>query len=117
MPDELKHADAFTLLPLPCVYVCVFQELTEEGIPFLILFHVKEDTESLEKFQHEVARQLISEKGSVFVLKVCCGPITWGNKRVCHRVQCWDHCYSLSYSLFICVVFSSQPGTELHYIC
>lgn len=48
------------------VCVCVFQELTEEGIPFLILFHVKEDTESLEKFQHEVARQLISEKG-VFV--------------------------------------------------
>lgn len=44
--------------------VCVFQELTEEGIPFLILFHVKEDTESLEKFQQEVARQLISEKGA-----------------------------------------------------
>lgn len=43
--------------------MCVFQELTEEGIPFLILFHLKEDTESLEKFQHEVARQLISEKG------------------------------------------------------
>ena len=39
------------------------QELTEEGIPFLILFHVKEDTESLEQFQQEVARQLISEKG------------------------------------------------------
>ena len=48
-----------------CVCLCalVFQELTEEGIPFLILFHVKEDGESLEKFQHEVARQLISEKG------------------------------------------------------
>lgn len=43
--------------------MCVFQELTEEGIPFLILFHVKEDGESLEKFQQEVARQLISEKG------------------------------------------------------
>lgn len=48
---------------LLCVCVFVFQELTEEGIPFLILFHIKEDTESLEKFQHEVARQLISEKG------------------------------------------------------
>lgn len=44
-------------------FVCVSQELTEEGIPFLILFHIKEDTDSLEKFQHEVARQLISEKG------------------------------------------------------
>lgn len=46
-----------------CLRARVFQELTEEGIPFLILFHVKEDGESLEKFQHEVARQLISEKG------------------------------------------------------
>ena len=47
--------------------MCVVQELTEEGIPFLILFHLKEDTTSLEQFQHEVARQLISEKGSVWV--------------------------------------------------
>lgn len=39
------------------------QELTEEGLPFLILFHMKDDLESLEKFQQEVARQLISEKG------------------------------------------------------
>uniref|UniRef100_H0X907 Endoplasmic reticulum protein 44 n=1 Tax=Otolemur garnettii TaxID=30611 RepID=H0X907_OTOGA len=39
------------------------EELTEEGLPFLILFHMKEDTESLEIFQNEVARQLISEKG------------------------------------------------------
>lgn len=45
-----------------CFCVCV-KELTEEGIPFLILFHQKDDTDSLEKFQQEVARQLISEKG------------------------------------------------------
>ncbi|XP_042638170.1 endoplasmic reticulum resident protein 44 [Orycteropus afer afer] len=32
------------------------EELTEEGLPFLILFHMKEDTESLEIFQNEVAR-------------------------------------------------------------
>uniref|UniRef100_A0A6Q2ZQM5 Thioredoxin domain-containing protein n=1 Tax=Esox lucius TaxID=8010 RepID=A0A6Q2ZQM5_ESOLU len=48
------------------------EELTEEGIPFLILFHVQEDTESLEKFQHEVARQLISEKGSINFLHADC---------------------------------------------
>ncbi|KAJ0066017.1 hypothetical protein NL108_001241 [Boleophthalmus pectinirostris] len=48
------------------------EELTEEGLPFLILFHVKEDTESLEKFQHEVARQLISEKGSINFLHADC---------------------------------------------
>lgn len=33
------------------------EELTEEGLPFLILFHIKEDTESLEVFQNEVATQ------------------------------------------------------------
>lgn len=48
------------------------EELTEEGLPFLILFHVKEDTESLENFQHEVARQLISEKGSINFLHADC---------------------------------------------
>ncbi len=42
--------------------MCV-KELTEEGIPFLILFHQKDDTNSMEKFQQEVARQLIGEKG------------------------------------------------------
>ncbi|XP_012675896.2 endoplasmic reticulum resident protein 44 [Clupea harengus] len=48
------------------------EELTEEGIPFLILFHQKDDPESLEKFQHEVARQLISEKGSINFLHADC---------------------------------------------
>uniref|UniRef100_A0A672R6H1 Endoplasmic reticulum resident protein 44-like n=1 Tax=Sinocyclocheilus grahami TaxID=75366 RepID=A0A672R6H1_SINGR len=48
------------------------EELTEEGIPFLILFHQKDDTDSLEKFQQEVARQLISEKGSINFLHADC---------------------------------------------
>nr|AZI70945.1 endoplasmic reticulum resident protein 44 [Hippocampus abdominalis] len=48
------------------------EELTEEGIPFLILFHLKEDNESLEKFQQEVAHQLISEKGSINFLHADC---------------------------------------------
>ncbi|CAL9705798.1 unnamed protein product [Knipowitschia caucasica] len=48
------------------------EELTEEGLPFLILFHVKEDVKSLETFQHEVARQLISEKGSINFLHADC---------------------------------------------
>lgn len=48
------------------------EELTEEGIPFLILFHIKEDTHSLEMFQQEVARQLISEKGSINFLHADC---------------------------------------------
>ncbi|XP_055127655.2 endoplasmic reticulum resident protein 44 isoform X2 [Symphalangus syndactylus] len=48
------------------------EELTEEGLPFLILFHMKEDTESLEIFQNEVARQLISEKGTINFLHADC---------------------------------------------
>ncbi|XP_068094412.1 endoplasmic reticulum resident protein 44 [Hyperolius riggenbachi] len=48
------------------------EELTEEGLPFLILFHMKDDHESLEKFQQEVARQLISEKGTINFLHADC---------------------------------------------
>ncbi|XP_058036634.1 endoplasmic reticulum resident protein 44 isoform X2 [Ahaetulla prasina] len=48
------------------------EELTEEGLPFLILFHMKDDTESLERFQQEVARQLISEKGTINFLHADC---------------------------------------------
>ncbi|XP_069075729.1 endoplasmic reticulum resident protein 44 isoform X2 [Pleurodeles waltl] len=47
-------------------------ELTEEGLPFLILFHMKDDTASLEKFQQEVARQLIGEKGTINFLHADC---------------------------------------------
>ncbi|XP_072460682.1 endoplasmic reticulum resident protein 44 isoform X1 [Notamacropus eugenii] len=48
------------------------EELTEEGLPFLILFHMKEDTVSLDVFQNEVARQLISEKGTINFLHADC---------------------------------------------
>ncbi|KAG8442672.1 hypothetical protein GDO86_011458 [Hymenochirus boettgeri] len=48
------------------------EELTEEGLPFLILFHMNDDNESLEKFQQEVARQLISEKGTINFLHADC---------------------------------------------
>merc|ERR1711937_822982 len=41
------------------------EELTEEGLPFLILFHRAEDTESLKKFTEEISRSLIEERGSV----------------------------------------------------
>ena len=38
------------------------QELTEEGIPFMILFHEKDDTETPDKFRLQVARELVGEK-------------------------------------------------------
>lgn len=38
------------------------EELTEEGLPFLILFHKKEDTESLESYQRVISRSLIDQK-------------------------------------------------------
>ena len=38
------------------------EELTEEGLPFLILFHRAEDTESLKKFTEEISRSLIEER-------------------------------------------------------
>lgn len=39
------------------------EELTEEGIPFLLLFHHPDDSASVEVFKTEVAKQLIQEKG------------------------------------------------------
>jgi len=50
---------------VPLVREITFQngeELTEEGLPFLILFHQPEDTDSLKKFSDEISRTLISER-------------------------------------------------------
>ncbi|CAK8673492.1 unnamed protein product [Clavelina lepadiformis] len=47
------------------------EELTEEGLPFLILFHKKEDTESLEIYKKEVSR-LVNFKSSVNFLMADC---------------------------------------------
>lgn len=41
------------------------EELTEEGIPFLLLFYNPNDKKSIEEFKEEVAKQLIHEKGMV----------------------------------------------------
>lgn len=38
------------------------QELTEEGLPFLILFHKLDDTETVAAFNRAVQRELLSEK-------------------------------------------------------
>ena len=38
------------------------EELTEEGKPFLILFHTSEDTQSLKYFQNEISRSLVGEE-------------------------------------------------------
>lgn len=41
------------------------EELTEEGLPFLILFHDPDDKESVELFNNEVAKQVGHEKANV----------------------------------------------------
>ncbi|CAG5119206.1 unnamed protein product, partial [Candidula unifasciata] len=41
------------------------EELTEEGLPFLILFHHPDDTASVELFNQEVNNQLLQEKANV----------------------------------------------------
>lgn len=42
------------------------EELTEEGLPFLILFHAPNDTESIKDFKSIVESQLMSEKRKLF---------------------------------------------------
>ncbi|XP_065655299.1 endoplasmic reticulum resident protein 44 isoform X2 [Hydra vulgaris] len=41
------------------------EELTEEGLPFLILFHKPDDIISIQRFKNAVARELLSERGRV----------------------------------------------------
>lgn len=41
------------------------EELTEEGLPFLILFHASDDTESIKKYTDVVQSELLSEKQSI----------------------------------------------------
>jgi len=41
------------------------EELTEEGLPFLILFHLPDDSASVKEYTEMVSRDLISEKGKV----------------------------------------------------
>lgn len=38
------------------------EELTDEGLPFLILFHKVDDHESIALFEREVAKQLLDER-------------------------------------------------------
>lgn len=41
------------------------EELTEEGLPFLILFHASDDTESIKNYKSIVEAQLLSEKRKI----------------------------------------------------
>ena len=54
------------------------EELTEEGLPFLLLFHHPDDSASIELFKSEVGKQLIQEKGKSpeFLHEGLCGNIT-----------------------------------------
>lgn len=38
------------------------EELTEEGLPFLILFHHPDDTDSVKKFNNLIQQELMHEK-------------------------------------------------------
>lgn len=40
------------------------EELTEEGMPFMLLFHKPDDKESLKTYTEVVARDLYAEKGN-----------------------------------------------------
>ena len=42
------------------------EELTEEGLPFLILFHKPDDLESIRRYNEIVQTQLIGEKRMLF---------------------------------------------------
>jgi len=39
------------------------EELTEEGLPFLLLFHKPDDVTSIQRYKDAVVRELMSERG------------------------------------------------------
>lgn len=41
------------------------EELTEEGLPFLILFHRPDDVQAVTRYKNAVMRELLSERGSI----------------------------------------------------
>ena len=43
------------------------EELTDEGLPFLILFHTAKDQQSISLFEREVAKQLQDERSEYFL--------------------------------------------------
>ena len=43
------------------------EELTEEGLPFLILFHGPDDNESVKQYSEVVAKHLIEDKRMYFI--------------------------------------------------
>lgn len=46
------------------------EELTEEGLPFLILFHKPTDTESVKRYKEVIRRELESEKRMLQIIIV-----------------------------------------------
>lgn len=71
-PTDLKSYDELSTWAtdkcIPLVREITFEnaeELTEEGLPFLILFHHPDDKTSVELFTSIVNRDLLSESGSI----------------------------------------------------
>jgi len=72
---ELRNADTFLAWAQekcnPLVREITFEnaeELTEEGLPFLILFHHPDDTQSVRDYNDLVKRELLGEKSQVTFL-------------------------------------------------
>jgi endoplasmic reticulum resident protein 44 len=71
LTDEPSVLQFATMRCLPLVREITFQnaeELTEEGLPFLILFHHPDDRGTVETFHAEAERQLSQHKNSINIL-------------------------------------------------
>ena len=44
------------------------EELTEEGLPFLLLFHKPDDVTSIQRFKNAVMRELMHERGLTLIV-------------------------------------------------
>ena len=69
------------------------EELTEEGLPFLLLFHKPDDVTSIQRFKSAVMRELMHERGSIFIIIIK----IISSKRY-HRYRCMDVKLSFIYN-------------------
>ena len=60
------HTHTHTHINTSCVQL--LQELTEEGLPFVVLFHHPEDHNSVRQFKEVVESELMSETGNDIIL-------------------------------------------------
>ena len=83
------------------------EEITEEGLPLMILFHKKEATKDVETYTQAAQRWLFSQKGKINIVTATAEQVLSRNKSSVHRRPTFRNHKMLSKLEIIILVFSS----------